>query len=377
MKTNSDNTKNTVSALSLTNILLSCPDNQTIVDNYVIADSKVNSPLYERIAVALSGGSDSDIVADIISKCDRSNKVQYIFFNTGLEMSATIRHLDYLEERYGIEIQRIRPKTPIPTACRNYGIPFLNKRVSDYMSRLQKYGFKWEDKPIDVLLEQYCEVADETLAKELDDLKKHGQKTKKWTKRRNKWYKGCVSALEWWCNCSIGGDENSMCNIQHNKYLKEFIMSNPPDFQISSLCCTKAKKEPANKYCKEQNIELNIMGVRKAEGGQRQISIKSCFSEHDDKWDVYRPVFFYSNKDKEEYERHYQITHSECYTKYGLKRTGCCGCPCSLNLEKELEAVKKFEPKLYRAIVSVFGKSYEYTKAYRNFVKQQKETHKE
>lgn len=37
--------------------------------------------------------------------------------------------------------------------------------------------------------------------------------------------------------------KNSMFNISYNKYLKEFIIQNPPDFRISKKCCTYAKKK--------------------------------------------------------------------------------------------------------------------------------------
>ena len=71
---------------------------------------------------------------------------------------------------------------------------------------------------------------------------------------------------------------------------------------------------------------MNIIGVRKAEGGVRAGSYKSCFDENGKSkcgsYDNYRPLFWYKNSDKEDYENHYGIIHSKCYTEYGLKRTG-------------------------------------------------------
>lgn len=83
----------------------------------------------------------------------------------------------------------------------------------------------------------------------------------------------------------------------------------------------------------------------------------------------YRPIFWLKQEDKEEYERHFNVQHSDCYTKYGLKRTGCAGCPFGKNFEYELEIMKKYEPKLYKAALHIFGASYEYTRAYKKFVK--------
>ena len=48
-------------------------------------------------------------------------------------------------------------------------------------------------------------------------------------------------------------------------------------------------------------------------------------------------------------------------------RTGCAGCPFGSRFEEELEIIKKYEPKLYKAVNKIFAKSYEYTRRYREF----------
>ncbi|MBQ1751374.1 MAG: hypothetical protein IIZ90_05070, partial [Bacteroidales bacterium] len=42
-----------------------------------------------------------------------------------------------------------------------------------------------------------------------------------------------------------------------------------------------------------------------------------------------------------------------CYTEYGMRRTGCVGCPYSPKISEELEIIQKYEPKLYKAAVAV------------------------
>ena len=59
-----------------------------------------------------------------------------------------------------------------------------------------------------------------------------------------------------------------------------------------------------------------------------------------------------------------------CYTEYGLKRTGCCGCPFGRDFEFELEVLEQYEPNLYKAVCNVFKDSYEYTRKYREFCKE-------
>ena len=52
-----------------------------------------------------SGGSDSDIMIDIIERTREIfglPPIKYVFFNTGLEMSATKNHVKDTEKKYGI-----------------------------------------------------------------------------------------------------------------------------------------------------------------------------------------------------------------------------------------------------------------------------------
>lgn len=88
--------------------------------------------------------------------------------------------------------------------------------------------------------------------------------------------------------------------------------------------------------------------------------------------DNYRPLFWYKNNDKDCYDAAYAIEHSSCYTEYGLKRTGCAGCPFGRDFEYELEVIEKYEPKLYKAVNNIFGNSYEYTRKYKQFCKEMK-----
>ncbi len=245
---------------------------------------------------------------------------------------------------YSIEIERIKACKPIPTCCLEYGVPFLSKYVSEQIMRLQLHGFQWEDEPLPELLAKYP---------------------------------NCKIALQWWCNAyyapESGVVQMSRFSISRNKWLKEFMIANPPDFKISNRCCEYAKKKPAKLFIKEHFADLDIIGVRKAEGGIRSSAYKTCFSESKTQgYSSYRPVFWYTDKDKKIYEDFYGIQHSRCYTEYGLKRTGCVGCPYNPKVTQELDIIKKHEPKLYTAAQNIFEDSYEYTHKYREFQKMMK-----
>lgn len=319
--------------MDLYELLDTCPD-AFIADSFIITSHKLKN--YKNIVCSISGGSDSDIMLDICTKLDKDKKITYVWFDTGLEYQATKDHLKFLESKYGIEIMTIKALKPIPLICRKFGQPFLSKKISDNISRLQNHGFKWEDKPFEELLLEYPR---------------------------------CKSALRLWCN---EWGENSRFNISRSKWLKEFMIANHPDFLISPKCCDYAKKKPVSDFMVRHETELNMYGVRKSEGGARSTAYKNCFTDNDSGANEYRPIFWYLNDTKRKYEDAYDVTHSACYTEYGLTRTGCAGCPFGKDFEKELEIIEKYEPKLYKAVNKIFGESYEYTRKYREFVKEMK-----
>lgn len=329
------NGERTENVLSVFDAMEGFPRNNTIADNFIRGYSIINRSYYDKVMATISGGSDSDVVLDILTRADQNKKIDYIWLDTGLEYQATKDHLEYLEEKYGIKIKRVRPKKPIPVAVKEYGQPFCNKRVAGMIGRLQAHNFKWEDAPYEELLRKYP---------------------------------NCKGALDWWCNKNI----SNQLNICNNKLLKEFLIANPPTFKISDHCCECAKKTPVKHLIQNEGYQLNIYGVRKAEGGNRSTAYHSCFgnkSHGKASWDEYRPLYWYTSEDKRDYCEALNIVHSECYTKYGLQRTGCCGCPFGRDFEHELEILEKYEPKLYKAANNIFKDSYEYTRKYHQFVK--------
>jgi 3'-phosphoadenosine 5'-phosphosulfate sulfotransferase (PAPS reductase)/FAD synthetase len=269
--------------------------------------------------------------------------------DTGLEYKATKEHLNYLEKRYNITIIKEKAIKSIPVCCKEYGKPFFNKYVSSMIERLQKVNFEWVDEPFEVLYARYPNTK---------------------------------SALRWWCNKNkesfkkASESENyrpSRFDIDYYYGLKEFLIENPPTFRISNKCCEYAKKKVAHEVLTKGKYDLDIIGVRKSEGGIRAASYKNCYSRNDDKIDQYRPLFWFTDADKKEYERAFDIKHSDCYAKYGFARTGCSCCPYAKDLEYELGQVRIFEPMMYKAVNNIFGESYEYRRKFWQFRKEWKD----
>ena len=278
---------------------------------------------YHNVTVSVSGGSDSDIMIALLNelKHDIVPKINYVYFDTGLEYKATKEHINYLADRYNIDIDVFNAHTPIPTAVKTHGVPFISKRISGYIARLQKHNFTWSS---DNFINLYTR------------------------------FPKCKAALRWFCN-EFG--DNSRFNIQYTKGLREFLINNPPDFKISEQCCNCAKKKTAHLAYKKYDSELSIQGLRKYEGGARNV-INNCWDKENA---TFYPLLWYKEEDKNIVEKYLKVQHSKCYTEYGLKRTGCAGCPFGQQYKEELEIIKHYEPKLYKACINIFGKSYEYT----------------
>ena len=313
---------------TLTNILENAPKELMVQDAFTKSYSVFQA--HKKICVSISGGSDSDILVDMATKLDPDqSKTTFVFFDTGIEMAASKQHIAYLEDRYGIKIEIVRPKMPVPLAVREKGFPFLSKYCSEMIHRLQinNFDFKRGNRSYEELLSEYP---------------------------------NCQSALAWWCNLKI----SPALRVDGRKYLKEFLIANPPKFKIASACCHEAKIKTSEEYLKKGGFDLSIIGVRRAEGGIRSAKSNCFISKGLDKpYDTYKMIFWFTNTDKKRYEEFYNITHSKAYTEYLLPRTGCAACSYG-NFEEELKILDIFEPNLAKAARNIFGQSYDYTREY-------------
>lgn len=296
-----------------------------------------------------SGGADSDILIDVIEQARRLFNlppVKYVFFNTGLEMKATKDHVKATAEKYGVEIETVRPKVNIVQASRKYGVPFVSKIMSAGLS-------EWQKKGIPLSVAQEYDQAEDKQAKR-QELKER--------------YPKCESVLNFLCCCNSKGEPrpNIQLVINSSKYMRDFIGEYPPDFKISADCCTYCKKNIAHQV--QKGYDMVITGERRDEGGMRSVPRKDntslCFTETASGQYRLRPLYYVSDADKAWYKEYYGLRYSDAYEVYGLTRTGCCGCPISYKAVEDLELIRPFEPNLVKAAWNIFGKSYEYRQKY-------------
>lgn len=309
-----------------------------------------------------SGGADSDIMIDLIEDTRRVCNlppIKYVFFNTGLEMKATKDHVKATAEKYGIDIETVRPKIGIVQAARKYGIPFVSKIMSG--------GFEeWQKKKVPL-----------SIADEYNDAEDKQSKRQELRER----YPGCESLINFLCCCNKDGDPrpNIQLVINSSKYMLDFIKEYPPDFKCSAKCCDYCKKQPAHSI--QKGYEMIITGERRDEGGMRSVPRKDCttmcFTETSSGQYRLRPLYYVSDTDKAWYKEKYNIRYSDAYEVYGLTRTGCCGCPISYKAVEDLEKIKPFEPNVVKAAWNIFGKSYEYRAKYNEYKRQRMQEEEE
>ncbi|MCM1276026.1 MAG: phosphoadenosine phosphosulfate reductase family protein [Lachnospiraceae bacterium] len=311
-----------------------------------------------------SGGADSDILIDLIEWTREwfpsLPPVKYVFFNTGLEMKATKDHVKATAEKYGVEIEEVRPKISIVQAARTYGIPFVSKIMSAGLS-------EWQKKGVPLTVAEEYEQSEDKAAKRAE-LKKR--------------YPNCESLINFLCCCNSKGEPrpNIQLVINSSKYMRDFIGEYPPDFKISAKCCDYCKKQVAHRV--QKGYEMIITGERRAEGGMRSVprgedaNGTMCFYETDNRQFRFRPLYYVTDKDKEWYKEMRGIKYSNAYEVYGLTRTGCCGCPISYKAVDDLEKIRPYEPNVVKAAWNIFGQSYEYRRKYNEYKEARKQAEK-
>lgn len=324
----------------------------------IIAKRLIEHP---RAICSYSGGSDSDILIDIVERVRRFFElpaVDYVFFNTGLEMEATKRHVKRTSEKYGVEIRTCRPDKNVVLAAREFGIPFVSKIMSAGLEGVQK-------KHIPLSIADEYEQAEDKAAKRAE------------LRRR---YPKCESTINFLCGCNSAGEPrpNIQLVIGSSKWMLDFIKENPIPFRVSNRCCDVCKKAAAHNA--QKGYDMVITGERRAEGGMRSVPRKDsttmCFSESSDGSYRLRPLYYVTDADKAWYKERYGIRYSDAYEIYGLTRTGCCGCPISSKAVDDLEKIRPFEPNLVKAAWNVFGESYKYRQRYNAYKAERMEREK-
>lgn len=204
---------------------------------------------HNSICVGVSGGSDSNIIVHMIAENFREhlNKVHFEFVNTGLEYAATIKHIDYMKNRYGIRIDTTRGESVVSVVKRE-GIPIVSKEFSEIVNGVQRG------------IPGYI---------------------RKYERDRS---------------------ESKYAFTPKLKSLADYLIEN--NIKVSQKCCLLSKKKPSQQYLRSHGCDLHITGERQIEGGVRASAHSSCFepARSRKKYDKFMPLFFWNDETKQFYK---------------------------------------------------------------------------
>ena len=95
----------------------------------------------------------------------------------------------------------------------------------------------------------------------------------------------------------------------------------------------------------KSNRTITLTGMRGAEGGQRA-NIKGCvLTDYKGKVIKFHPLLVVSDEWENWFVEQNKINLCELYyPPYNFKRTGCKGCPFSLDLQEQLEIMELYLP---------------------------------
>lgn len=261
-------------------------DNELLLSDrlHIIKDT-INKYGEKNFYMSFSGGKDSTVLHYIIDEAMPNNNIPRVFINTGIEYNEIRKFVDNLAKN----------------DCR---FIIFNSGVN-IKEMLSKKGYPFKSK------EHSCK---------LSMFQKKGTETKSVSKYINEKSFGCPEILKY-------------------QFTDEF------DLKVSDRCCYELKKHPIQRYEKESGKNISILGLRMGEGGQRANHEGCVVFNNNHELKKFKPLNPCSNEFIEWYIQRNNIKLCKLYYQpYNFKRTGCKGCPYSINLQEQLEIMKKYFP---------------------------------
>lgn len=234
--------------------------------------------------ISFSGGKDSTVLHYLIDEALPGNNIPRVFINTGIEYKAILEFVKSMVEKDNrLEILTVGKN--ITETLKTVGYPFKSKEHSLYLSVYQKSG---------------------------------NTKTVNHYLNRN----------------------DTFCCSQKLRY--QFTK----DFQIkvSNKCCFEFKKKPIADYEKKSGRTIALTGMMKAEGGIRN-NITCIVNNKEGSIKKFHPLAVANSEFEKWYIESRKIELCELYYEpFNFQRTGCKGCPYSLDLQKQLDVMEVLLP---------------------------------
>ncbi len=261
-------------------------DNELLLfDRLEVIKTTIQTYGEENFYISFSGGKDSTVVHHLVDMALPDNKIPRVFINTGIEYNEIVKFVKKLaenDERFVL----IKPSKPIKETLEKYGYPFKSKDHAKKVWYYQQHGI----------------VPDYYLSYMTKDSKFH-----------------CPDLLQ-------------------------YQFTNECSLKISHWCCQELKKKPVKSWQKENEIRIAITGLRATEGGNR-VNSRCILSDKKGQIKQFNPLLKVNDEWEEWFIQEYNIELCSLYYEpYNFVRTGCKGCPFSLNLQNDLETMERYFP---------------------------------
>lgn len=246
--------------------------------------------------ISFSGGKDSVVLSKLIDLALPDNKIPRLYANTGIEYNLMVKYVVRERER-------------------DSRIIIVNQ-TRNIRKTLEEYGYPFKSKEHSLRVDQFNKGSNANFIK-------------KYIEGWNSKFK-CPKIL-----------------------LYQF--EEKGKYNYSNRCCYRLKKSLLHNKQKELGLKMNITGMRQEEGGNRERL--SCLTNNGKS---FHPLIVCSEEWENWFIDKYNIKLCELYyPPYNFKRTGCKGCPYSLNLQQDLDTMAQLLPNERRQCEILWKPVYE------------------
>lgn len=271
-------------------------DNELILyDRVEVIKTTMQKYGINNFAMSWSGGKDSCVMSALFDLALPNNTIPRIYADTGLDLTI-MRDFVNKEREKDNRIVRIAPSVNIKKMLEEEGYPFSSKKHSRMVEVYRRLGYENSNE-----VRRY--------------LGEH-EDGKRWSSSNS-----CPKCLRY-------------------QFSEEFTKSFKP---ISDVCCKRMKKDPINKWQKENGYKYAIIGVMAAEGGQRHGA--TCLAFKRGKLKAFQPLAPITKEWEDWFIDKYNVRLCDIYKPpYNYERTGCKGCPFNKYLQTDLDTLEQYFP---------------------------------
>jgi 3'-phosphoadenosine 5'-phosphosulfate sulfotransferase (PAPS reductase)/FAD synthetase len=255
----------------------------------------------EKFYLSFSGGKDSTILHYLIDEAIPNNSIPRVFINTGIEYKMIV---DFVK---GLAINDNR-----------FVILNVGKNIKKTLDEL---GYPFKSKEHSLKVGEYQKGS---RAKSILDYKTMSGKSRY----------GCPKKLLY-------------------QFEEDFTI------KLSDKCCYEFKKKPFQQYESESGKTIALTGMRKEEGGLRA-NMRCIVTDKVGNIKKFHPLAVISEQWEEWYIKEKNIKLCKLYYEpYNFKRTGCKGCPYSLDLQEQLSVMELYLPNEAKQCETIWQPVYE------------------